>query len=167
MRQEDSAGGGSPSTTKIRRAVCGLSWNESFYCLSMERSTVSAKEKSRSGAAQRTASEPDQKELQHGMRNAAAAADACCSMSKLFVQVLAQSLCLIIRMTCQRSETAANRLPTSPWRRPSCICFIWRPINRQTATLVKQKRSRRKSEISLTCWAVSYTHLTLPTNSRV
>ena len=47
------------------------------------------------------------------MRNAAAAAVACCSMSKLFVQVLAQSLCLMIRMACRRSETAANRFPNN------------------------------------------------------
>ena len=34
-------------------------------------------------------------------------------MGKLFVQVLAQSLRLMMRMACRRNETAANRLPNN------------------------------------------------------
>ena len=45
------------------------------------------------------------------MRNAAAAAVACRSINKL----LAQSLCMMTRMACRRSETAANRLPNHSW----------------------------------------------------
>ena len=34
-------------------------------------------------------------------------------MGKLFVQVLAQSLRLMMRMACRRNETATNRLPSN------------------------------------------------------
>ena len=34
-------------------------------------------------------------------------------MGKLFVQILAQSLRLMMRMACRRSETTANRLPNN------------------------------------------------------
>jgi len=34
-------------------------------------------------------------------------------MGKLFVQVLAQSLRLMMRMACRRNETTANRLPNN------------------------------------------------------
>ncbi|WP_417200931.1 hypothetical protein [Sutterella wadsworthensis] len=34
-------------------------------------------------------------------------------MGKLFVQVLAQSLRLMMRMVCRRNETATNRLPNN------------------------------------------------------
>ena len=43
------------------------------------------------------------------MRNAAAAAVACRSINKL----LAQSLCMMTRMACRRSDKVTNRLPNN------------------------------------------------------
>ena len=73
-------------------------------------------------------------------------------MGKLFVQILAQSLRLMMRMACRRNETATNRLPNNSLTKAFMQLRYLKAINQLIATLGKQKRSRRKSEISLTCW---------------
>ena len=70
-------------------------------------------------------------------------------MGKLFVQVLAQSLRLMMRMAGRRNKTATKRLPNNSLTK-AFLLLRYLKANKATDRNARGKnRSRRKSEISL------------------